>query len=211
MKRVLFKPIAFVGLFFMLWGCKKDVEFASIELKWNESGSFIPSGNWQFYTDTLQDRVGNAYGQVSRITSNYIQLISTQYDACAAAHAFLPLSVGDSKINLQDPKRIEITLRKCIRTNSSEAYVVLIRGGRYIRISLGNWSTNQVVSVEISPSAITATNLTINQVLSVEELSSFGTLFNQDGILFFAKGCGAQQNNLATIEVAKIRMYTPSF
>ena len=210
MKNFVLKALLSLGFLYMISGCNDDLEIEPIEIKWNQTGSFIPSSNWRFYTDTLQDSVGNSYGQISRFYSGFIQLISTQYDGCAAAQAFLPLSIEDSERNLQPNKRIDIALRNCSRSSSSEAYLILIHDGRYIRIGLRSWQPNQQIRVEITPSSVSAINLTIKEVLTVVELPSFETQFVEDGLLFFAKGCGAQQNNQAIIEVSKIQMFTPS-
>lgn len=210
MKYIVQKAWLSLVLLLMVSSCKDDLEVKPIEIKWNQTGSFIPSSNWRFYTDTLQDGVGNSYGQISRFYSGFIQLISTQYDGCAAAQAFLPLPIEESATNLQPYKRIDIALRNCSRSSSSEAYLILIHNGRYIRISLRNWQPNQLIRVEITANSVSAINLTINEVLTVADLPLFETQFVEDGLLFFAKGCGAEQNNQAIIEVSKIQMFIPS-
>lgn len=210
MKEIVLKAMLCFGLVLFVSSCKDDVDFEPLVIKWNQTGSFIPSNNWRFYTDTLQDGVGNPYGQISRFYSGFIQLISTQYDGCAAAHAFLPLPIEESEKNLQPYKRIDIALRNCSRSSTSESYLVLIHNGRFIRISLRNWQPNQQIRVEITATSVSAINLTINEDLDVADLPSFETQFLEDGLLFYAKGCGDQPNNQAIIEVSKIQMFTPS-
>jgi hypothetical protein len=210
MKGIVLKALLSLGFLYMISGCKDDLENEPIEIKWNQTGTFIPSNKWRFYTDTLQDSVGNSYGQISRFYSGFIQLNSTQYDGCASAQAFFPLPEEESETNLQPAKRIDFALRKCVRSNNSEAFLILIRDGRYIQITLGNWQPNQQVRVEIMNSSISAVNLTTGESLAIANLSSFNTQFVEEGLLFFAKGCGAQQNNQAIIEVSKIQIFTPS-
>jgi hypothetical protein len=154
--------------------------------------------------------VGNSYGQISRFYSGFVQLISTQFDGCAAAQAFIPLPEEESATSLQPTKRIDLVLRKCLRSNASETYLILIHGCRFIRISLGNWEPNQQIRVDITSTSVSAANLTIEEILPVTYLSTFDTPFVEDGLLFFAKACGSEQNNQAIIEVSKIQMFALS-
>ena len=208
MKDIVLKALLSLGLFLIFSGCEEDIE--PVEIEWSPTKSFIPSNDWRFYTDTLQDSVGNSYGQISRFYSGFVQLISTQFDGCAAAQAFMPLPEEESATSLQPTKRIDLALRKCLRSNASETYLILIHGCRFIRISLGNWEPNQQIRVEITSSSVSAANLTIKEILPVTYLSTFDTPFVEDGLLFFAKACGSEQNNQAIIEVSKIQMFTPS-